>query len=167
LGYSALIDAIKSRIPGCHIVVQSIPPTTSATAASRPKFSKDNIIEYNARLLDVAIQKGVYFLDVHSALLGDDGYLMGDIAAPDGIHLKPSGYQIWYDYILSHAIKGEAFYSIDGSGHIKYISPGGAPEVPEGAEEGDEPPEEEPPENEDSAENADLPAGGSEPPPAG
>lgn len=123
-GFSELIDEIKLRVPGCNIVIQSLPPATVATSEKRPAFSRENIGKYNQALLDLALKKGVYFLDVNAALQDEEGFLPQEIAAPtDGIHMKPAGYQRWYDYVVSHAIKGEAAFSIDDDGRIIYVDP--------------------------------------------
>ena len=120
-GYASLIDSILARVPGCYIIVQSIPPATEKKAKSDPHYSIENIAEYNKGLLDLALDKGVYFLDVHSALCGEDGYLNKDIAAGDGNHMKPAGYLLWYEYLIKRAVKGDSAYYIGEDGLIKFV----------------------------------------------
>ncbi len=116
--YGVFIDEVLKRLPSCKIVVVSIPPTTEATSTSRPNLSRERINAYNEELKKLAMAKGVYFLDGHSSLVGADGYLPVEIAFDDGIHLQPSGYIRWRDYLKSHAIQSDASYSIGEDGYI-------------------------------------------------
>lgn len=146
-GYDKLIDALKARIPGSYIVIQSIPPATVEKSTADSHYARENVAEYNAGLLDIAMRKGVYFLDVHAALSDENDYLRADIAAADGLHLKPSGYQLWYDCVVSRAVKGESAYAIDENGRIKYIAGEGSKQTEPDQETGDDvtPPSGEPP----------------------
>lgn len=123
-GYEVLVDEILRRVPGCYVIVQSIPPTTESMAISRPSYSRENIMRYNEGLRDIAMRKGVYFLDVNSALSNPAGYLDPSIAAGDGYHMQPAGYQIWYDYIITHAVLGESAYNINPDGLLDFVAPG-------------------------------------------
>ncbi len=118
--YGAFIDEVLARLPGCKIVVESIPPTTARTAAQRPMMSAERITAYNEHLKQLAIDKGVYFLDVHSVIVGADGYMPEEIAANDGYHMNASGYQLWCNYMKSHPIQSDASFSIGADGRIQY-----------------------------------------------
>lgn len=122
-GYAKLIDDIRTRVPGCDVVIQSIPPATRQTSQNRPSFSRANIESYNRLLLDLALAKGVYFLDVHAALCDENGYLIGSIAAGDGLHMTSAGYRMWYDYVINHAVKGRGSFGIGADGRIVYLEP--------------------------------------------
>jgi len=121
-GYDVLIDELKLRAPGTYIVIQSIPPVTAACARSRPAFSRDKIERYNNRLLELALEKGIYFLDLCEALSDEDGNLASKYAASDGMHMTYAGYQAWFDCIVGHAIRSGAEYVIGDDGHIDYFS---------------------------------------------
>ncbi|MCL1831161.1 MAG: hypothetical protein FWG21_06990, partial [Oscillospiraceae bacterium] len=69
------------------------------------------------------IEKGIYFLDVYSAFVGEDGYLSPSIAAPDGMHMIPAGYRIWFEYIQTHTIKGNSAFTMDNQGRIIPMKP--------------------------------------------
>lgn len=118
--YGKFIDEVLNRLPSCKIVVQSIPPTTAATAANRPKMSLERIRAYNAELKLLAMEKGVYFLDVHSVIAGEDGYMPYEIAAADGYHMQANGYARWRDYMKSHPVQSDASYSIGPDGLITF-----------------------------------------------
>lgn len=130
-GYTVLVDELLSRVPGCAIVIQSIPPVSESKAAADTRFSRENIGAYNAGLLDLAMKKGVYFLDVHTALCDEKGFLRADIAASDGIHMSPTGYQLWYDLVVSRAVKGESAYCIDEFGLIMFVEGAATPQPEE------------------------------------
>ena len=56
----------------------------------------------NAKL---AVSKGLYYLDAQEALADADGNLRGDyVGTYDGIHMNPTGYAAWADYILTHTV---------------------------------------------------------------
>ena len=139
-GYSEFLDAVRSQMPALDIIIESIPPTTRETAEKRPSYVIENINAYNAALLELAKSKGCYYIDIHAAVVGEDGYLPDDIAAPDGIHFQISGYQIWKDYLFTHTIQGSAAYSIGPDGSMMFTSGTGqtAPEAPPAEENGEE-----------------------------
>ena len=56
---------------------------------------------YNKLLLDLANEKGCYYLDVHSALMDENGVLP-EAASPDGIHLNAPYYKNWFNYLKTH-----------------------------------------------------------------
>ena len=152
-GYSEFLDAVRSQMPALDIIIESIPPTTRETAEKRPSYVIENINAYNAALLELAKSKGCYYLDIHAAVVGADGYLPDEIAAPDGIHFQISGYQIWKDYLFNHTIQGSAAYSIGPDGSMIFTA--GTGQTPAEA-----PPTEESAEGEPAAEGAEATAEG-------
>ena len=41
-------------------------------------------------------------MDLQECLADEEGNLRADYAASDGIHLNPTGYQAWVDYLARH-----------------------------------------------------------------
>ena len=122
-GFETFLDEVMAAMPTSDIIIESITPTTEATANKRPGFSKDRILQYNAMLKDMAARKGLYFLDVYAAVVGTDGYTPVEIAAPlDGIHFTPQGYQRIKDYIMTHTVQGDDAYSIGPDGFIQFTA---------------------------------------------
>lgn len=119
-GYDVLVDEILRRVPGCYVVIQSIPPTTAERAALQPAYSLENIARYNEGLMDLAMRKGIYYLDINAALSNEDGYLDDSIAASDGFHMQPWAYATWSEYILTHAVQGETNYYINSEGILAF-----------------------------------------------
>jgi len=122
-GYDRFVDQVMAVNPDTYVILQSILPVTAATAAARPSYTRDNVERYNALVKALATEKGIYFLDVYSAFVGDDGYLPASIAEPDGMHLSPRGYRVWFEIITTHTIKGNAAFAMDGEGRIIPMEP--------------------------------------------
>ena len=122
-GYSKLVDQLMATNPDTYIILQSIPPVTQATAISRSSYTRERVEYYNSLVKELAVSKGIYFLDVYSAFVGDNGYLSTSISGPDGMHMTPSGYKIWFEYITTHTIKGNSAFTMDNQGRIIPMKP--------------------------------------------
>lgn len=101
--YSKSVDRIRSDHPGVLIYVMSVSPVSAKKDASGKTFTMANVRRFNERLLQMAEEKGCYYIDLCDAMGGDDGFLPADITW-DGIHFEPSGYKIWLDYLRLHYI---------------------------------------------------------------
>ncbi len=101
--YSVFIDSIKEELPETAIYIISIPPVTAnkETDSKAPILNSD-IDAYNSELLKLADDKGVYFVDLNTALKGNDGKLASERSDGDGMHFKKSTYDIMLDYLLTH-----------------------------------------------------------------
>ncbi len=118
-GYSTFIYSLKANAPDMHIVLQSLPPVTLETSLSNPVYySLENIDKYNQMIKELALSSGCYFLDTNSIYRDSTGFLPEHIAAYDGIHFNPEGYQMWYDFLLSHTIQGDSPFSIGPDGKL-------------------------------------------------
>lgn len=104
--YSEFISSIQQNLPDSNIYILSIPPVTEAreSAEEKPILNSD-IDKYNSELLKMADDKKIYYVDVNTALKGNDGKFPENNAAEDGMHFKKTTYKIMLDYILSHVVK--------------------------------------------------------------
>lgn len=105
--YGQLVDELKTRCPGAIIYVQSITPVTAAKAAEQPqKFAITRIQGLNDLLAQMCIEKDVVYLDLHEVLTNSEGYLNTDLCwpKPDGFHMAPAGYDVWLEYLRTHAV---------------------------------------------------------------
>ena len=102
--YGELIDKIHSDFPESILYVQSIFPVTGWYADEDNGIDNKKIVTYNKLLLDLANEKGCYYLDVHSALVNENGVLPNDMS-PDGIHLNAPHYQKWFHYLKTHTVQ--------------------------------------------------------------
>ena len=103
--YSELIDDIRAINPKAIIYVQSILPISKKVSqTSKTGTTKANIDKFNALILRMADEKGVYYLDVASVMRDAEGYLP-EGAAPDGIHPDKEYCEIWLNYLRTHTVK--------------------------------------------------------------
>ncbi len=99
--YGELIDNIKDTVPGATIYIQSIFPVTNWYSLEDNGIDNSKVVTYNQGLSELAAEKDCHYLDVHSALINDNGVLP-DEASPDGIHLNGPYYQRWFTYLKTH-----------------------------------------------------------------
>lgn len=103
--YSAFIDSIKEELPDTDVYIISITPVgtikENIETKENGKVLNSEIDDFNLRLLDLANQKGVYYLDVNSQLKGENGKLPDDVTK-DGMHFNKDTYEVFVNYILSH-----------------------------------------------------------------
>lgn len=104
--YSQFVDEIKNALPETSIYILSIPPVTAEreTAEEEPILNSD-IDKYNSELLKMADEKKIYYVDINTALKGNDGKFPSDMAEKDGMHFVKTTYTVMLDYILSHTVK--------------------------------------------------------------
>ena len=101
--FSGLLYAIKSRAPSSNIYIMSIPPVAAAAEKAKPAVLNTEIDAYNSRLLELANQANVYYVDTNLALRSkQDGKLNAEYAEQDGIHLTAEAGRIILDYVLKH-----------------------------------------------------------------
>lgn len=102
--YGELIDKIKAANPDAVIYIQSV-VTVEESYEGNP-VKKEQIETANDRLLELAISKECYYLDVNSALAQPNGYLP-EGSANDGIHFGKDLHDKWDAYLKSHALSAE------------------------------------------------------------
>lgn len=104
--YSDFINEVKTIKPDATIYILSIPPVAPnrETASSGPILNT-SIDSYNSELLKLANEKEIFFVDINTALKGNDGKLPADMSGKDGMHFKKETYEIMVEYILSHVNK--------------------------------------------------------------
>ena len=95
--YSDFLDVVLAHIA-------SIPPVTAAKQAEDARYDNSAIDAYNQYLLELAEEKGVYFVDVHAFLSDESGTLSAEYAEKDGMHLKKAGYDALFDYLKAHTV---------------------------------------------------------------
>jgi lysophospholipase L1-like esterase len=88
-GYRDLLQQIKARTPTLRVRVQSVLPT-------RDRFAKHNanVLDFNARLKEMAAEFAYDYIDLHSLMADDKGELKKEFTA-DGLHLNDAAYKTW------------------------------------------------------------------------
>lgn len=107
--YRTMLEGIKEQHPESLIYVQSMLPVsrafdTNENGNNSVGLTNDLICTYNEALAELAEEEEVYYLDVHSAMVDDEGYLP-DEATSDGMHITPDYYQKWFDYLKTHTVQ--------------------------------------------------------------
>lgn len=100
--YQQLIDKIRQVTPDTIIYVTTITPTTYQKAVSEPRMSFDRIYQTNLLIAKMCRDNGLALINLYEVLKNESGYLREEIAAKDGYHLTPTGYQEWLDYLITH-----------------------------------------------------------------
>lgn len=102
--YSELIDDILEVSPDSEIIIQSILPVGAAEEAKLPKLNNDNIDAVNLLLMELAFEKGVYYLDVASVMKQADNTLAEEYDDGGGLHFTSRAYDVIMNYIKNHPI---------------------------------------------------------------
>ena len=114
--YDQMIDMIKEVRPGIRIYMQSITPVRPEVSLEKPGLNRERIQRINDELAAMALNKDCYFINLWEPLADTNGDLRAEYAAGDGIHMNPTGYAAWVEYLLTHtAYKPGALYE-PGSG---------------------------------------------------
>ena len=100
------VSSVQANLPQSDIYLISVPPVTTAreTMADYGVLNSD-IDSYNSALLDFANQRGVYYIDLNTALKGNDGKFPEERAARDGMHFKKETYDLMLSYIMTHTYR--------------------------------------------------------------
>ncbi len=102
--YAQLIDKVREYTPDTLIYVTTITPTTASTANTKTQLSFDRIYQANQLIADMCNEKGCALINLYDVLKNSSGYLREEISAYDGIHLTPTGYKEWLEYLITHTV---------------------------------------------------------------
>ncbi len=102
--YYQLIDKIRQTTPDTQIYVTTITPVAAWKSNSESRLSFDRIYRSNQLIAKMCVEKNLALINLYDVLKSSSGYLREDIAASDGIHLTPSGYKAWMDYLFTHTV---------------------------------------------------------------
>lgn len=105
--YGRLIDLLREAYPQVPIYIESITPVTLDAAIENIQITNRRIRKTNLSLIELAEEKGCWYLDLNSALSDEEGNMIAGVHQPDGVHLKAEGCRIWMDYLLTHVAEEE------------------------------------------------------------
>ena len=88
-GYRDILTQIKAKLPNVPVSVISVLP-----CRGRYTYLNPLVLEFNARLKPLAAELNYQYLDLHTLLKDDKGELKEEYTG-DGLHLKPTAYEIW------------------------------------------------------------------------
>lgn len=98
VAYSKLVSSLKSAISNVKIYVMEYPPALYDSDT----VTNDMINDYNARLLSMCNDLGVYCIDTNTALKAEDGKLNEEFWSYETLSLSQQGYDRLSEYILNH-----------------------------------------------------------------
>ncbi|MDO5394869.1 MAG: GDSL-type esterase/lipase family protein [Bacteroidales bacterium] len=98
-----LIEQIRRRSPGSRLYVQSLLPINNKDFNRyKAMAGKEQVIrDVNILLEPIARANGATWINVHDALVDQDGNLRADLTN-DGLHLLGQGYLIWREKLLPY-----------------------------------------------------------------
>jgi lysophospholipase L1-like esterase len=102
--YYQLIDKIRATSPDTQIYVTTVTPVAAWKSQKEPRLSFDRIYRSNQLIAKMCVEKNLALINLYDVLKSSSGYLREEIAAGDGIHLSPSGYREWLEYLTTHAV---------------------------------------------------------------
>jgi lysophospholipase L1-like esterase len=105
--YRKILDEIKINQPTVDLYfVSVIPQNKDLESYTGIKVDETNraILGINDDIKKLCEEYGHTFVDLHSLLLDEDGYLKKDYS-DDGIHLNSSGFQVWTSLIKPYLEK--------------------------------------------------------------
>jgi lysophospholipase L1-like esterase len=111
--YGDIIDSIKENNPKAAIYVQSITPVTKAYELEGHLLNTKCINEANQLIEKMAHEKKIFFADVHSALVDEEGYLPDNASPKDGVHFGGTYFRKWIDFLLSHTVPDEVIQTLN------------------------------------------------------
>ena len=100
-----LVDEILAVNPEVTIYLESLTPMTKDSTSRSDLLNNDVIAHYNENLKQLCRDRGWIFLDVGSALKGEDGCFMEDYCWDPrgmGMHPSPEGTGREVNYIRTH-----------------------------------------------------------------
>lgn len=100
--YGLFVDAVKEQHPESTVYIQSILPVTKAYSNANNGVTNAKIDQYNARLKQLAQEKGVQYVNVAEALKDSYGALPAEASPTDGMHFGPTYYKKWFAYLKTH-----------------------------------------------------------------
>jgi lysophospholipase L1-like esterase len=94
-----IIQTLKEQHPQAEVVVQSILPHGAEQAVWEGRsrlleIPNSYIRELNQQLEAIAVEEGVYYLDLHPLFTDTAGNLRPEFST-DGLHLSAQGYLVW------------------------------------------------------------------------
>ncbi len=117
--FITLIDSVADMAPNSNIVLGAIGPVDD-NGIYKNSVQNAWIDKYNDFLLETAMEKQIYYLDIAEILKGPDGQVKPEYDCGDGLHYSRKGCQALFNYIVEHPVPG---ISDEGKYVVKYIQP--------------------------------------------
>lgn len=106
--YKKFLTTMQEKFPDSMIFVETVSPMMADSDYTK-SFSQAKIDDFNARLLELAKEMGVYYLNLQEVLKDANGYLISDYASPDGLHMVKAGHEVMYRYFCTHTVQPDGY----------------------------------------------------------
>lgn len=102
--YHSLLDLVEDNISDdVTIVIQSILPIANSYEYKENGFPNTRIDDLNEYLIDICIERGLYYLDSSDVLKNDNNFLDTKFTN-DGLHFNDLGYELLLDHMREYTI---------------------------------------------------------------
>lgn len=95
-----IIERIQTESPKTKLYVQSILPV----GKNREEKNRE-VKKANPEIKKICDEKGVTYIDIHSAFADEEGYLKQEYTINDGLHLNGAGYMAWAEILRPYVKK--------------------------------------------------------------
>ncbi len=102
--YREVVEHIQELQPDAVIYIQGILKVTEERSAQGDYITNEGIRERNEGLAQMVDNVRTYYLDVNSAVCGEDGGLIPSYTY-DGVHLKAQYIPLWKEYLENHVVE--------------------------------------------------------------
>lgn len=101
--YNELLDLVIANTDNVAIVIQSILPIANSYEYKENGFPNTRIDELNEYLLEIAYQRGLYYLDSSYVLKDENNYLATKYTN-DGLHFNNQAYEMLLQHIQEYSV---------------------------------------------------------------
>ena len=91
--YRQMLQSVMAASPDTQIYVQSILPLSDRSVEYYKKITKDAVLEANSWIREVCASLSVPYIDTHSLLTDENGYLKQEYQNDPYMHLTASAYK--------------------------------------------------------------------------
>jgi len=95
--YRQFVAKVHAKLPKTRIVFVAIKPSISRWRLVEKMRAANSLIKAEADADDRLV-----FLDIDRPMIGDDGKPREELFKSDGLHLNPTGYELWSDLLRPH-----------------------------------------------------------------
>lgn len=92
--YKNMLLSVQEASPETKIFVQSILPLSDKSVNYYKKITKEAVLEANGWIREVCAALSVPYIDTHSLLIGENGYLLPQYQNDEYMHLTSSAYSV-------------------------------------------------------------------------
>ncbi|MBR6115296.1 MAG: S-layer homology domain-containing protein [Oscillospiraceae bacterium] len=96
-----LMSIVRETQPDATVYIVSLAPVGRETK-NNFWFNPDNVILYSQVLKDISREFDAEYIDVFRFMCDEQGYMLDEFNAGDGIHLKGTMYSVLADYLKTH-----------------------------------------------------------------